>query len=103
MSRKNKQPKIETPIIESESVSQVPSFITEEVAPEVIEVEIETGKIEDHFESVNLDLVKQEPIATKPKLSYFDRITRAIENRKQRKDAAKANAKAGQGLEGQEG
>ena len=35
--------------------------------------------------------------------SYIDRLNRAIENRKQRKDAAKANAKAGQGLEVQEG
>lgn len=38
--------------------------------------------------------------------SYIDRLNRAIENRKQRKDAAnaaKANAKASQGLEGQEG
>jgi hypothetical protein len=38
--------------------------------------------------------------------SYMDRLNLAIENRKQRKDAAnaaKANAKASQGLEGQEG
>jgi|LakMenEpi03Aug12_release.lakeMendotaPanAssembly.Ray.scaffolds.fasta_scaffold4089278_1 hypothetical protein len=35
--------------------------------------------------------------------SYLDRLNKAIENRKQRKDAAKANSKAGQGLEGKEG
>ena len=53
---------------------------------------------------------KQQPKAPEAKKelsslpkSYIDRLNRAIENRKQRKDAAKANAKAGKGLEGQEG
>jgi hypothetical protein len=72
MSKKNKQPKIETPIIESESVSQVPSFIKEssEVSPEVESdqvlstqsVEKVTEKVEDDVEQPNTDELPVEPV-----------------------------------------
>jgi|LakMenEpi03Aug12_release.lakeMendotaPanAssembly.Ray.scaffolds.fasta_scaffold623341_3 cobalamin biosynthesis protein CobT len=54
MSRKNKQPKIETPIIESESVSQVPSFIEEssEVLPEVESDQVLSTQSSDFTETI---------------------------------------------------
>ncbi|MFN8694132.1 MAG: hypothetical protein ACK5XX_06965 [Holosporales bacterium] len=64
MSRKNKQAKIETPIIESESVSQVPSFIegteshdggieiTEQVAPEVESDQVLSTQSSDFTETI---------------------------------------------------
>lgn len=54
MSRKNKQPKIETPIIESESVNKVPSFIEErsEVLPEVESDQVLSTQSSDFTETI---------------------------------------------------